>query len=73
MNKPIKVEKETGQRDEQGRPITVLDQELTAAAMQKADRNKTGFHGLDMDGRRKKSQPVQALQRPLQHERASQV
>ena len=43
MNKPIKVEKETGQRDEQGRPITVLDQELTAAAMQKADEIKQAF------------------------------
>lgn len=37
------MEKETGQRDEQGRPITVLDQELTAAAMQKADEIKQAF------------------------------
>ena len=43
MNKPIKVEKDTGQRDEQGRPIMELDQELTAAAMQKADEIRQAF------------------------------
>ena len=43
MNKPIKVEKETGQRDEQGRPIMGLDQELTAAAIQKADEIRQAF------------------------------
>ena len=43
MNKPIKVQKESGQRDDQGRPIMVIDQELTAAAMQKADELKQAF------------------------------
>ena len=43
MNKPIKVEKDTGQRDEQGRPIMELDQELTGAAMQKADESRQAF------------------------------
>ena len=43
MNKPIKVQKESGQRDDQGRPIMVIDQELTAAAMQKADEIKQTF------------------------------
>lgn len=43
MNKPIKVQKESGQRDDQGRPIMVIDQELTAAAMQKADEIKQAF------------------------------
>ena len=43
MNKPIKVQKESGQHDDQGRPIMVIDQELTAAAMQKADEIKQAF------------------------------
>lgn len=40
---PIKVEKESGQRDEAGNPIMVVDQDLTAAAMQKADEIKQAF------------------------------
>ena len=43
MNKPIKVQRESGQHDDQGRPIMVIDQELTAAAMQKADEIKQAF------------------------------
>lgn len=43
MNKPIKVQKESGQHDDQGRPIMVIDQDLTAAAMQKADEIKQAF------------------------------
>ena len=39
-NRSIKVEKESGQYDERDRPIMVVDQELTAAAMQKADEIK---------------------------------
>ncbi|SCM69906.1 conserved hypothetical protein [uncultured Desulfovibrio sp.] len=42
-NRPIKVEKESGAYDEQDRPIMVVDQELTAAAMQKADEVKQAF------------------------------
>ena len=42
-NRPIRVEKETGQRDDQGRAIKVLDQDLTAAAMQKADEIRQAF------------------------------
>ena len=43
INRPIKVEKESGQHDDQGKPIMVIDQELTAAAMQKADEIKQAF------------------------------
>ena len=43
MNKPIKVQRESGQHDDHGRPIMVIDQELTAAAMQKADEIKQAF------------------------------
>lgn len=42
-NKAIKVEKESGSYDENGKPIMVIDQELTAAAMQKADEVKQAF------------------------------
>ena len=42
-NKPIKVEKESGQHDDNGKPIMVIDQELTAAAMQKADEIRQAF------------------------------
>ena len=42
-NKPIKVEKASGQYDDNGRPIMVIDQELTAAAMQKADEIRQAF------------------------------
>lgn len=42
-NRPIKVEKESGQHDENGKPIMVIDQELTAAAMQKAEEIKQAF------------------------------
>jgi N12 class adenine-specific DNA methylase len=42
-NRPIKVEKESGQYDDNDRPIMVVDQELTAAAMQKADEVKQAF------------------------------
>ncbi|MBQ3060196.1 MAG: DEAD/DEAH box helicase family protein [Desulfovibrio sp.] len=41
-NKTIKVEKEIGE-DKHGRPIKEVDQELTAAAMQKADAIKQNF------------------------------
>lgn len=43
INRPIKVEKESGQYDDKGKPIMVIDQELTAAAMQKADEVKQAF------------------------------
>ncbi|MDR2744703.1 MAG: DEAD/DEAH box helicase family protein [Desulfovibrio sp.] len=43
MNRPIKVEKETGEEDERGKPIKVVDQELTAAAMAKADEIRQAF------------------------------
>ncbi len=43
INRPIKVEKESGSYDENGKPIMVIDQELTAAAMQKADEIKQAF------------------------------
>ena len=43
INRPIKVEVDSGSRDDQGRPIMVVDQELTAAAMQKADEIKQAF------------------------------
>ncbi len=42
-NTPIRVMKESGQVDDQGKPIMVVDQELTAAAMQKADEMKQAF------------------------------
>lgn len=42
-NRPIKVERESGQYDDNDRPIMVVDQELTAAAMQKADEVKQAF------------------------------
>lgn len=42
-NRPIKVEKESGQYDDFDKPIMVVDQELTAAAMQKADEVKQAF------------------------------
>ncbi len=41
-NRTIKVEKEGG-RDEKGKPIMVVDQEATAAAMQKADEIRQAF------------------------------
>lgn len=41
-NRPIKVEKESG-RDELGNPVYELDQEATAAAMQKADEIRQAF------------------------------
>lgn len=43
LSKPIKVEKETDKRDPDGNPIVELDQELTAAAMQKADEIRQAF------------------------------
>lgn len=43
MNRPIKVEKESGQYDSNDKPIMVVDQELTAAAMQKADEVRQAF------------------------------
>ena len=43
QNRPIKVEKESGQFDQNDRPIMVVDQELTAAAMQKADEIRQEF------------------------------
>ena len=43
VNRPIKVEKESGQHDENGKPIMVIDQELTAAAMQKAEEIRQAF------------------------------
>lgn len=43
LNRPIKVEKESGQHDDNGKPIMVVDQELTAAAMQKADEIRQAF------------------------------
>ncbi|MDE7065537.1 MAG: DEAD/DEAH box helicase family protein, partial [Desulfovibrionaceae bacterium] len=43
INRPIKVEKESGQYDENGKPIMVIDQELTAAAMQKAEEIRQAF------------------------------
>ncbi|MDL2267575.1 DEAD/DEAH box helicase family protein [Desulfovibrio sp. OttesenSCG-928-G15] len=42
-NRPIKVEKESGEYDTNSRPIMVVDQELTAAAMQKADEIRQAF------------------------------
>ncbi|MDR2572932.1 MAG: SLOG family protein [Desulfovibrio sp.] len=42
-NRPIKVEKDSGQNDERGNPIKVVDQELTAAAMAKADEIRQAF------------------------------
>ena len=42
-NTPIKVEKDSGQRDDSGRPIKRVDGDLTAAAMQKADEIKRAF------------------------------
>lgn len=42
-NKSIKVQKSSGQKDEHGYDIMVIDQELTAAAMQKADEIKQTF------------------------------
>ena len=43
INRPIKVEKESGEYDENGKPVMVIDQELAAAAMQKADEIKQAF------------------------------
>ncbi len=43
INRPIKVETESGEYDENGRPIMVIDQDLTAAAMQKADEIRQAF------------------------------
>ena len=43
MNRPIKVEKDSGQLDQNDKPIMVVDQELTAAAMQKADEIRQAF------------------------------
>ena len=42
-NRPIKVEEESGKYDERDRPIMVVNQELTAAAMQKADEIRQAF------------------------------
>lgn len=42
-NTPIKVEKETGYLDDRGKPIMTVDQELTAAAMQKGEEIKQAF------------------------------
>lgn len=42
-NTPIKVEKDTGEKDQHGNPIKVVDSELTAAAMQKADEIRQAF------------------------------
>lgn len=42
-NKSIKVQKPSGQKDERSNDIMVIDQELTAAAMQKADEIKQAF------------------------------
>lgn len=42
-NKSIKVQKPSGQKDERGNDIMAIDQELTAAAMQKADEIKQAF------------------------------
>ncbi len=42
-NKSIKVQKPSGQKDERGNDIVVIDQELTAAAMQKADEIRQTF------------------------------
>ena len=42
-NKSIKVQKASGQKDEHGNDIMVIDQELTAAAMQKADEIRQAF------------------------------
>lgn len=43
LNKSIKVQKASGQKDEHGNDIMVIDQELTATAMQKADDMKQAF------------------------------
>lgn len=42
-NKSIKVQKASGQKDEHGNDIMVIDQELTAAAIQKADEIRQAF------------------------------
>ena len=42
-NKSIKVQKPSGQKDERGNDIMVIDQELTAAAMSKADEIRQAF------------------------------
>lgn len=42
-SRPIKVRIESGQLDDQGRPMMVVDQELTATAMQKAADIKQAF------------------------------
>lgn len=42
-NRAIKVEKESGQYDSNDKPIMVVDQELTAVAMQKADKIRQAF------------------------------
>jgi N12 class adenine-specific DNA methylase len=41
--RPVRVERETGETDEKGRPIKVVDQELTAAATAKADQIRQAF------------------------------
>ena len=43
MNRPIKVEKESGEYDSNDKPIMGVDQELTTAAMQKADEIRQAF------------------------------
>lgn len=62
MNKPIKVQKESGQHDDQGRPIMVIDQELTAAAMQKADEIKQAFLDWVWTDDERRDMLTQALQ-----------
>lgn len=42
-NKSIKVQKPSGHKDERGNDIMVIDQELTAAAMSKADEIRQAF------------------------------
>ncbi len=42
-NRPIKVQKDSGERDQQNKPVMVIDQELTAAAMAKADEIRQAF------------------------------
>ena len=43
INRPIKVEEDSGHKDEHGKPIMVINQELTAAAMQKAEEIRQAF------------------------------
>ncbi|MDR2696275.1 MAG: N-6 DNA methylase, partial [Deltaproteobacteria bacterium] len=42
-NRPIRVEKDTDQRDAHGKPVKMVDQEATAAAMAKADAIRQEF------------------------------